>query len=139
VPQAIKRKTILIEKDTVLPQTWRLEEATHWSGWDRIAIVGGDQAMKEEFVACGWTWFYMAGEISATAFGLDQQSMMRTALRRLIMQVKSSKCNCVEIDDVATCSFLGMSRVRVSGHARHIQKGIFFSPLGAADRTIEHH
>ena len=122
----IKRGTILIEKGTILPQTWRLDEVTQCSGWNPIAKAIDDQSMRKELVASGWTWFYMAGEISAMAFGLDQQSMMRAALRRLITQVKASKCNCVEIDDVATCLFLGMSRVRVSGHSRHIQKGIVF-------------
>ena len=37
------------------------------------------------------------------------------------------KCNCLEIDEVATRSFLGMPGVSVSAHTRHIQKGMTFS------------
>ena len=126
IPSVIKRGTILIEKGTILPRTLRFQPVTHCSGWDVIARPADDQLAKQELIATGWTLFYMAGEISATAFGFDKQEMMRAALRRLITQVKASKCNCVEIDDVATCLFLGISRVRVSGHSRHIQKGIVF-------------
>jgi hypothetical protein len=53
--------------------------------------------------------------------------MIHAALKRLIANVKLQKCNCLEIDDVATHSLLGMPYVSVSAHPRHIQKGMLFS------------
>ena len=55
--------------------------------------------------------------------------MVRTALNRLIARVKLQKCNCLEIDEVAAKSFLGMPYVSVSGHSRHIQKGLVFNDI----------
>ena len=82
--------------------------------------------LEKEFAAIGWTFFYMAGRVRATAFGFDRQKAVQTALGRLIARAKLQKCNCLEIDEVATHAFLGMPYVSVSAHTRHIQKGLAF-------------
>jgi hypothetical protein len=69
----------------------------------------------------------MAGEIRSAVFGFDKQKTMRTALSRLIANVKSQNCNGIEITQVADKTFLGVPYVSVSAHARHLQKGLTFS------------
>jgi hypothetical protein len=70
--------------------------------------------------------FYLASPISTTAFGIDRVKMIHAALKRLITQAKVQKCNCLEIDDVSTRSFLGMPYLSVSAHPRQIQRGLVF-------------
>ena len=68
----------------------------------------------------------MAGAIRTTVFGFDRLKMMGAALKRLIKNVKLQKCNCLEIDNVAVHSFLGLPYMSISAHPRHIQKGMVF-------------
>ena len=83
--------------------------------------------LEKEFAALGWTFLYLAGKVKATAFGFDRQKAMDKALARLIAGAIRQKCNCLEIDEVATRTFLGVPGVSVSAHTRHIQKGMTFS------------
>ncbi len=69
----------------------------------------------------------MAGEIKANAFGFDKEKAIRTALRRLIANVKSQHCNSIEITQVVGRTFLKVPYVSVFAHARHLQKGPLFS------------
>ena len=122
--------TILIEKGTFLPQSWRLETESYPSTWMSVKNHFDPHEVDKELATAGWTFFYMAGGIRTTAFGLDRQKMIHAALKRLIAKVRLQKCNCLEIDEVATHSFLGMPYVSVSAHSRHIQKGLVFSGQG---------
>ena len=67
-----------------------------------------------------------------SAFGFNRARMIHAALQRVISSVQQQKCNCLEIDEVAMHSFLGVPYVSVSAHPRHIQKGILFA--GQTDR-----
>jgi hypothetical protein len=69
----------------------------------------------------------MAGEVSATAFGFDRQKAMNSALQKLITGAELQKCNCIEIDEVGTRSFLGLPGVTITAHSRRIQKGSLFA------------
>ena len=69
----------------------------------------------------------MAGEIKTTVFGFDKQKALRTALKRLIADVKLQHCNSIEITQVIGKSFLKVPYVSVFAHVRHLQKGLSFS------------
>jgi len=43
------------------------------------------------------------------------------------MNVKSHNCNAIEITQVSVESFFKVPYVRVTAHARHLQKGLTFS------------
>ena len=124
---AIKTGTILIEKGALMPESLVLEGKPYSSGWRSVSnldLDGLDIAINK----AGWTFFFMAGEIKITAFGLDKEKAVRRAVKRVITNVESHKCNCVEITDVSAKSFLGMPYVNVSAHSRHIQESsAFFS------------
>ena len=63
----------------------------------------------------------MAGKIQATVFGFDKQQALHTAVERIIADVESENCNCVEITEVRMKSFLGLPYACVSAHSRHVQ------------------
>jgi hypothetical protein len=65
--------------------------------------------------------------MKTTVFGFDREKALRTALGRLIENLKPVKCNSLEITHVADKSFLKMPYVTVSAHPRHLQKGATFS------------
>jgi hypothetical protein len=119
--------TILIEKGTLLPQSFRLESQSHAGAW---MSVGGDRSSNDvanELASTGWTFFYMAGTVTANAYGFDRLKTVNAALGRLIASARLQNCNCLEIDEVAMHSFLGMPYVSLSAHSCHIQKGALFS------------
>jgi hypothetical protein len=119
--------TILIEKGTLHPQCFQLEDDSHPNAWVSVMHNLTPHELEKELSIAGWTFFQMASAIRTTAFGFSRARMINTALERVITNVRQQRCNCLEIDDVATHSFLGMPYVSVSAHARHIQKGMVFS------------
>jgi hypothetical protein len=119
--------SILAAKSAPLPERWRLESDATATGWAPLSNHLDGHQLEKELATEGWTFFYMAGRIKATAFGFDREKMVHTALKRLIASVRLQKCNCLEIDEVAPHSFLGMPYVSVAAHSRHIQKGLVFS------------
>ena len=119
--------TILIEKDALHPQCFQLEDDSSPNAWMTVKHNLNSHELEKELATAGWTFFYMAGSIRTTAFDFDRVKMINAALKRVISNVRQQRCNCLEIDDVATHSFLGMPYVSVSAHPRHIQKGMVFS------------
>lgn len=121
---AITAGSILIQEGTHLPNSQPLQRESHSSGW--TAVKNGRSTFEKEVQEAGWTFFFMAGEIKATAFGFDRQKTLRAALKRLITNVKSQNCNSIEITQVTGKSFLKVPYVSVSAHPRHLQKGLVF-------------
>lgn len=122
---AIVAGSIRIEGRTHLPNSMRLPSGPDSSGW--ATLDGARPAFEKEVQEAGWTFFFMAGEIKATVFGFDKEKTRRTALKRLLANVKSHHCNAIEIGQVVDKTFLGVPYVSVSAHARHLQKGLTFS------------
>jgi hypothetical protein len=118
--------TLLIENSTPVPQFLQIGTEPYPKAWRRLTTNRDFHELEKELSTAGWTFFYMAGEVRTIAFGFDRQKMIDAALGRLIANVRLQKCNCLEIDEVATHSFLGMPYVSVSGHPRHLQIGSTF-------------
>src|SRR5713226_2783884 len=117
--------SILVEEGTHLPKSLLLQSESNSSGW--AAVKDARATFEKAIQEAGWTFFFMAGEIKTTVFGFDRQKALRAALKRLIADVKSQHCNSIEITRVMGKSFLRVPYVSVSAHARHLQKGMFFS------------
>src|SRR4051794_29404882 len=100
--------TILIEKGTPIPPSFRLGTESYPNAWMPVARNRNSHEFEKELATAGWTFFYIAGEIRTISFGFDKQKMVDAALKRLIANVRLQKCNCVEIDEIARHSFLGM-------------------------------
>lgn len=123
----IKPGAILIEKDALRPKCFDVEDSPYSGSWIPVKHNLTAHELERELAASGWTFFYMASPIAATAFGFDPSKRMQAALKRLIIEAKLHHCNSLEIDDVVTLSFLGLPYVSVSAHPRHIQTGRVFS------------
>lgn len=123
----IRPGAILIKKGTPLPEPLRLGADLQAMGWALVTNTLDSHELEHKLSSGGWTFFYIAGAIRTTVFGFDRAKMIHAALQRLLASVKLHKCNCLEIDDIATRSFLGMPYISVTGHTRNIQKGVLFA------------
>jgi hypothetical protein len=119
---AIKTGTVLMAEGTPLPESLLLGRKSYSSGW---AIVSDTPSTLEQTIQeAGWRFFFVAGGITATAFGFDRGKALHTAVGRILAQTKSRNCNSVEIIRVTSTSFLKLPYVSVSAHLRHIQQGV---------------
>ena len=117
--------TLLIENGTPIPQFFQIGTERYPNTWMPVTTNRNVHEFEKELATAGWTFFYMAGEIRTIAFGFNKQKMIDEALRRLMTNVKLQKCNCLEIDKVATHSFPGITHAAYP-LARHIQEGSIF-------------
>jgi hypothetical protein len=118
-----KTGTILIEGGALLPESLRFESEPYSNGWRLVKDLDGyglDRKVRE----AGWTFFYMAGEVRATAVGSDLEKTTRRAVKKVIAHMKSDRLNCLEIAQVAVKRFLGLPYVTVSAQQRHIQESL---------------
>jgi hypothetical protein len=119
--ETIKRGTVLIAEDILLPESLLLESEPYADGW-RLVRNLDSRAMDQSVSKAGWNFFYMAGRLKESAFGSDGEKTTRQAIRRVIRNMKSRNFNCLEITQVAAKRFLTMPYVSVSAHWRHIQE-----------------
>ena len=126
--------TILVQKGTLLPPAFRPGSESYPDAWVSVKSGLDPHDLEKELAALGWIFHYMAGKVRATAYGLDRQKSMNQALAKLIAGAMRQKCNCLEIDEVATRTFLGIPGVSLSAHTRHIQKGMTFSGVDTPDQ-----
>lgn len=123
----IKVGTVLIKNNTGLPEGLWVEFGPALAGWGVVKDFDGyglDRAIKKT----GWTFFCVAGEVKATVFGLDNQSMLRRAIERLLARGKPDGFNSLEIAQIASVGSERFPLVRyltVSAKWRHIQESLF--------------
>ena len=123
----IKVGTVLIKDNTGLPEGLRVELDPAVAGWRAVKDMDGyglDRAIQKT----GWTFFCLAGEVKATVFGIDNQSMLRRAIERLLARGKWDGFNSLEIADIASVGTKRFPLVRcvmVSAKWRHIQESLF--------------
>jgi len=118
----IKAGSIFIEDGTVLPGSMVLERKPFSPNW-RLAQGLDVCGLEAQIGKAGWTSFFMAGEIRTIGFGFNAIRRVRAAVEKVIENVHSQKCNCLEITRLVAKSFLGIPYVSVGAHARHLQDG----------------
>jgi hypothetical protein len=124
---------LLIERDALRPQCFEVEAGSHPDGWMPVKHTLTPQQLEKELSGAGWTLFFMAGPIRATAFGLNRDKTVYAALNRCIKAVRRQRCNCLQIESVETHSFLGIPYASLSVRPRHIQKSMLFASPSAGD------
>jgi hypothetical protein len=117
---------LLIEKDALSPDFFHLRDDSNPRAWMSVTHSFNPRELAGALSAGGWTFFYMAQAIRKRAFGFDRAKMSQAALGGVIARVREQGCNAVEVDEVTSGSWLGLSWVAVSAHARQIQKGSIF-------------
>ena len=121
----ITKGTILIENGTILPDSLLLNREPYSMNWTCASHLDG-HGLEGQLRRIGWTLFYMAGDIKANAFGFDEEKRVNAAVSRVAKRVRAQNCNCLEITQMATKSFLGIPYVSVVAHSRHIQDSCQF-------------
>ena len=124
----IHQDTILIRNNATLPGDMRLESEPYLDGWKLVKNFDGN-GFARALQPTGWTFFWLAGEIKATVFGFDEESMVRRAIKRIVASPRSKDFNSLEITRIALKHSLGVPCVIVGAQLRHIQESLFlFSP-----------
>ena len=122
---SLETGTIFLEAGAPAPISLILRCDSFMNGWEVVdnsrSVVDGQ--MRDE----GWTYFFLAGEMTTTNFGFAREKTLATGLRRLAEMTKALRCNSFEISSVTYKLLFGLSRVSLSCHARHLQQGQLFS------------
>jgi hypothetical protein len=129
-------RTIFLREGTLLPGTLQLESEPYVPGWRLVKNLDVHR-LDRGIQVTGWTFFCLAGEINAAAFGFDEPKVIRRAIVRILANPRAEKFNSMEITRVASAAskrFLGVIYVTVSARARHIQEPTVLSP---ADDRLE--
>lgn len=113
--------SIHVERSAVLPAFLQFDGDPFLKGWSVLRNVRS--TLEAEVAKAGWICFFMAGKIEKTSFGFNRRKTLAAAMRRLAKSVKSEDCNSFEMMNVTTNKFLGLFRVTVAAHARHLQEG----------------
>jgi hypothetical protein len=121
----IRVGTMLIADGTHTPESLVVDTERYSAGWSSITGSTSVQLGKE-IENAGWAFFYMAGEIRTSGFGLSDQSRTARAVAHLINAVRRENCNCLEITQMRRRSVLGLSYTSLVAHARHIQRSRSF-------------
>jgi hypothetical protein len=122
--QTIEIGTLLVKSGTLLPESVQLESDPYLKGWKLVKNLSSS-GMDRKLCEVGWTFFYMAGEVNAIAFGSDSEETTRRAVKKVIANMKSDRYNCLEISRVAAKSFMELPYVTVAAHPRHVQESIY--------------
>ena len=118
---AMQPGSIHIEQSAQLPKFLRLNSDSLLKGWSEITNVRS--TLEAEATKAGWISFFMAGKVERAALGFNREKTLGAALSSLAKCVRSGHCNSFEIADVTTEQFLGVFRVTVAAHVRHLQQG----------------
>ena len=124
MPEKINPGAILLKEGALLPEYLQLEGEPYSKGWKLLKnrnASGLDRKIRE----AGWTFFFMANEVNATAIGSDLEKTTRRAVKKVTTQMKSDRLNYIEITHVARKRFLGLPYIAVSAHPRHVQESMF--------------
>lgn len=122
--QTIEAGTLLVKEGTLLPQTLSIESDPYWEGWGLVRNLGSS-GLERKLCDVGLTFFNMAGEVNAMAFGSDSEKTARRAVKKVIANMRSGTFNCLEISRVAAKSFMGLPFVAVAAHQRQIQDSLY--------------
>lgn len=132
---AVCTGAVLIKDGTLLPETLQVEGDPCLPSWRLVRDLNG-YALDEKVRTAGWTFFCLAGEIKTIAFGGDERSALRRAIKRILADPRSKPFNSLEITRVSSRRFLGLPYVSVGAQARHVQESL---ALFSAQRIRESH
>ena len=120
---AIKVGSVMMKKGTYLPPAAQIRGEVYAPGWTLIQNTDGNSVDRDVRKA-GWSFFFLAPDIRATAWGPHDSNTIQKAVRKILAKVKPTKFNCLEISEIAAKNFMGIPYVEISGHSRHIQNSM---------------
>ena len=73
-----------------MPESLQLESDPYLKGW-RLVKNPGSSGMDRKLCEAGWTFFYMAGEVNAIAFGSYSEKTTHRAVKKVIANIESGQ------------------------------------------------
>lgn len=126
----IRAGAIVIKANMSLPKNLEFKSEAFVPGWKMITELDGtgfDRGIRR----VGWNFFCLAGEVTASVFGTDAQTMLRRAVWRILKNPHMGAFNSLEIAQIVPVGsrrFPGVWYVTVSARLRHIQQSMFLCP-----------
>ena len=114
---------ILIKEGTLLPEALPIESEPCVPRWSLVKKFDGYR-LDREIQKTGWTFFCLAGEIGALAFGMNRQKAVRRAVSRILRNQRSGNFNSLQITRIAAKRFVGMPYMSIDAQSRHIERGM---------------
>src|SRR5207302_10036582 len=96
MPEKINPGAILLKEGALLPEYLQLEGEPYSKGWKLLKNMNA-RGLDRKIRKAGWTFFSVANEVSAPAFGSDLEQTTRRAVRKVTPQKKPDSLNCQEI------------------------------------------
>jgi hypothetical protein len=129
--------TVLIKNGALLPKDLQFETEAGVPGW-RFVKYFDVRGLDRKIQKTGWTFFCLAGEIKATAFGIDPQRMVRTAIERILAKSPATDFNSLEITSMSSAGserFPVIRYMTVSAQSRQIQQNMFLASPAVSPKS----
>jgi hypothetical protein len=121
--ETINMGAILIRVGATLPDTLQIDGEPFAYSWTLVRNLDG-YGLARKIRDMGWSLIRMAGEVKSLALGFDEKETANKALKRGLARLQSSRFNCLEISQVKSKRFAGVSQTTVLICPRNIQKGL---------------
>ena len=118
----LKIGTVLLQAGTFIPDSVCVQTEPFCPGWQAITNVNGDD-LDRQIRDKGWNFFFMCDALQGTSWA-GSGVAVRSAAIRVLRKTKATKLNGLEITGIHERRFLGFRHVVVTGHSRHVQKGM---------------
>ena len=122
--------TVIIRQDLLLPLGTKLPAEAYCRNWNSIKPADA-RGIENLLQLAGWCFFFMAGEVTALAFGAGSPGSVRRAVLRIVGKVQHTSFNAVEVTAIRARRFIGVPYIRVSAHSRHMQQSCYLDSAEA--------
>jgi hypothetical protein len=118
---------ILIREGALLPPNLVIEREAFLPGWHLVKNLDG-YTLNRKIKEANWNFVRLAGAYNARVIGRAYPGVLRSAVKRILTELRGSKFNSLEITIVGLKRFIGLAFLSISANRRHIQGGLKVSP-----------
>src|SRR5271169_2672852 len=118
---------ILIREGALLPPKLTIESEEFLPGWLVVKNLDG-YTLNRKINEANWNFVRLAGEHKARVVGYAYPGALRSAVTRILGQLRGRKFNSLEVTVVALRRFVGLAFLSISASRRHIQGGHKIAP-----------
>jgi hypothetical protein len=121
VPCSASPGTMMVQEGLLFPDAVNLRTDAYSRGWRSVQALDSF-SLGRNLAVGGWHLFFVAGHVTAIAFGHGNKSLC-LAVKRIAAKVRALNLNCLELTKIVRKRFLGIPYVAISAGSFHIQKG----------------
>ena len=121
-PISLKTGAMMVQEGLLLPPVAGMETDGYSPRWRSVKTLDS-HSLGRKLDAVGWHLFFVAGHVTAVAFGRGGEKSLRKAVLRIAAKVRALELNCLELTQIARKHFLGVPYIAISAHSYHIQQG----------------